>query len=139
MNIYFSGSIRGGRDDAHIYKEIILYLRKFGRVLTEHVGDESLKSTGEISKNNQAIHDRDLELLLDPGDCLGAVPLAWSSTGILGYVLAFLGYELVWSPDGNSIAYENAESIIVIDSINGTEEDIFITGVQGFQPNWSPN
>ena len=65
MNIYFSGSIRGGRDDAHIYKEIILYLRKFGRVLTEHVGDESLKSTGEISKNNQAIHDRDLELLLE--------------------------------------------------------------------------
>ena len=65
MNIYFSGSIRGGRDDAHIYKEIILYLRKFGRVLTEHVGDESLKSTGEISKDNHAIHDRDLELLLE--------------------------------------------------------------------------
>ena len=65
MNIYFSGSIRGGRDDAHIYKEIILYLKKFGRVLTEHIGDESLKSTGEISKDNQAIHDRDLELLLE--------------------------------------------------------------------------
>ena len=65
MNIYFSGSIRGGRDDAHIYKEIILYLKKFGQVLTEHIGDESLKSTGEISKDNQAIHDRDLELLLE--------------------------------------------------------------------------
>ena len=65
MNIYFSGSIRGGRDDTHIYKEIILHLKKFGRVLTEHVGDESLKSTGEIFKDNQAIHDRDLELLLE--------------------------------------------------------------------------
>ena len=46
---------------------------------------------------------------------------------------------LAWSPEGNSIAYVNAESVIVIDFIDGTEEDIFITGVQGSQPNWSPN
>ena len=63
MKIYFSGSIRGGRDDVHIYQEIISYLKQFGEVLTEHVGDNSLKSTGEINKNNKEIHDRDLELL----------------------------------------------------------------------------
>ena len=63
MKIYFSGSIRGGRDDVHIYQKIISYLKQFGEVLTEHVGDNSLKSTGEINKNNKEIHDRDLELL----------------------------------------------------------------------------
>ena len=63
MKIYFSGSIRGGRDDVHIYQEIISYLKQFGKVLTEHIGDDSLKSTGEIKKDNKAIHDRDLELL----------------------------------------------------------------------------
>ena len=65
MKIYFSGSIRGGRGDVSIYQEIILYLNQFGKVLTEHVGDDSLKSTGEAGKDNKAIHDRDLELLLE--------------------------------------------------------------------------
>ena len=65
MKIYFSGSIRGGRGDVSIYQEIISYLKQFGKVLTEHVGDDSLKSTGEVGKNNKAIHDRDLELLLE--------------------------------------------------------------------------
>ena len=78
------------------------------------------------------LQGNDLELLLNPADCLTIASPAWSSTGILGYGLA-------WSPDGNSTAYENAESVIVIDFIDGTEEDIFITGVQGFQPNWSLN
>ena len=45
-----------------------------------------------------------------------------------------------WSPDAASIAYtENENYFIAIAPIDGTEEDIFITGVQGFQPNWSPN
>tara|TARA_Y100000996_G_C21994406_1_gene425975 strand:+ start:171 stop:506 length:336 start_codon:yes stop_codon:yes gene_type:complete len=45
-----------------------------------------------------------------------------------------------WSPDATSIAYtENENYFIAIAPIDGTEEDIFITGVQGFQPNWSPN
>ena len=29
MKIYFSGSIRGGRDDAKIYNQIIAYLKNF--------------------------------------------------------------------------------------------------------------
>ena len=37
--IYFCGSIRGGRDDAIIYKDIITQLGAYGEVLTEHVGD----------------------------------------------------------------------------------------------------
>ena len=40
LNIYFGGSISGGRNDAALYAEIIKYLEKFGKVLTEHVGNE---------------------------------------------------------------------------------------------------
>ncbi len=44
MKIYFAGSIRGGRDDAEIYSGIIELLKRYGDVLTEHVGDRTLSS-----------------------------------------------------------------------------------------------
>ena len=65
MKIYFSGSIRGGREDADIYRQIIDYLQDFGHVLSEHIGDSSLDSVGESQINDQDIHDRDIELLLE--------------------------------------------------------------------------
>ena len=37
-NIYFAGSIRGGRADAELYKRIIKYIQREHVVLTEHVG-----------------------------------------------------------------------------------------------------
>ena len=40
--VYFAGSIRGGRDDAGLYRSIIEYIQKTDTVLTEHVGDLSL-------------------------------------------------------------------------------------------------
>ena len=40
--IYFCGSIRGGRDDAALYRRIIDQLKEYGEVLTEHVGDASI-------------------------------------------------------------------------------------------------
>ena len=42
VTIYFAGSIRGGRGDQAIYEEIIDRLRRYGTVLTEHVGDVNL-------------------------------------------------------------------------------------------------
>ncbi len=63
MKIYFAGSIRGGRQDAALYEQIIQYLKSFGEVLTEHVGDPALTSTGDDGPNDQFIHDRDLEWL----------------------------------------------------------------------------
>lgn len=39
MNIYFAGSIRGGRMDTELYHRIILYMQKTDNVLTKHVGD----------------------------------------------------------------------------------------------------
>ncbi|MEZ5104211.1 MAG: nucleoside 2-deoxyribosyltransferase [Draconibacterium sp.] len=64
MKIYFAGSIRGGREDAALYLKIIDYLKTFGEVLTEHVGDLKLTELGDDGITDQYIHDRDLEWLL---------------------------------------------------------------------------
>ena len=46
MKIYFAGAIRGGREDAEFYFNIIHYLERFGVVLTEHVGSTELSEKG---------------------------------------------------------------------------------------------
>ncbi len=63
MKIYFAGSIRGGREDAELYMQIIKYLKTFGEVLTEHIGSPSLTCAGDDGLNDRFIHDRDLEWL----------------------------------------------------------------------------
>lgn len=69
MKIYFAGSIRGGREDAELYLQIIEYLKTFGEVLTEHVGDPTLTSLGDDGPNDRFIHDRDV-LWLQSSDVL---------------------------------------------------------------------
>ena len=59
MKIYFAGSIRGGRGDKVFYDKIISLLKAYGTVLTEHVGDSNLASTGE-KLSDVEIHDRDM-------------------------------------------------------------------------------
>lgn len=63
MKIYFSGSIAGGRQDQDLYLKIIQHLKKYGQVLTEHIGDSSLTSMGS-SKTAKEIHDEDMDWLL---------------------------------------------------------------------------
>ena len=63
MKIYFAGSIRGGREDAALYMQIIEYLKTFGEVLTEHIGDPNLTRPGDDGPTDNYIHDRDLEWL----------------------------------------------------------------------------
>jgi len=63
MKIYFAGSIRGGREDAALYLQIIEYLKNFGEVLTEHIGDPKLTDLGDDGPNDKYIHDRDLAWL----------------------------------------------------------------------------
>lgn len=60
--IYFAGSIRGGREDASFYAQIIDVLKKFGRVFTEHVGSADITAGGEAGSPRH-IHDRDLDWL----------------------------------------------------------------------------
>lgn len=64
MKIYFAGSIRGGREDLEFYKELINYLRNFGEVLTEHIGDPNLSSSGEEIKEIE-IFKRDVKWITD--------------------------------------------------------------------------
>ena len=46
LNIYFAGSIRGGRADASLYQRIVKILQRYGTVLTEHVADPTLTEEG---------------------------------------------------------------------------------------------
>ncbi|HEY0547212.1 MAG TPA: nucleoside 2-deoxyribosyltransferase [Pyrinomonadaceae bacterium] len=62
MDIYFAGAIRGGRDDAMLYFEIVEQLKEYGAVLTEHIGAEALTAEGE-DLSDAEIHDRDLAWL----------------------------------------------------------------------------
>ena len=84
MKIYFAGAIRGGREDAEFYFNIIHYLEKFGAVLTEHVGSAELSEKGEISRTDNDIFQRDLNWLQSAD-----VIVAEVSTPSLG-----VGYEL---------------------------------------------
>ena len=59
MKIYFAGSIRGGRQDAALYRQIIALLKTYGEVLTEHVGNADL-DRGEGAADDQAIYRRDM-------------------------------------------------------------------------------
>ena len=60
MNIYFCGSIRGGRELALTYGYIIGILQEFGHVLTEHVGSDEVIREEDGSLTDREIHDRDL-------------------------------------------------------------------------------
>ncbi len=62
MQIYFAGSIRGGRDDQALYQEIIAKLGVYGQVLTEHVGNKDLSAKGEMV-SEEYIFTRDVEWL----------------------------------------------------------------------------
>ena len=63
MKIYFAGAIRGGREDAQLYENIIAYLEEKGEVLTEHVGNTDLSWKGETSKKDEEIYNRDIKWL----------------------------------------------------------------------------
>ena len=65
MKIYFAGSIRGGRGDAAVYATMIAWLKSFGEVLTEHVGDPALSDKGDDGPDDRFIHERDMVWLLD--------------------------------------------------------------------------
>ncbi|MFA5321313.1 MAG: nucleoside 2-deoxyribosyltransferase [Smithella sp.] len=87
MKIYFAGSIRAGRDDAAIYETMITWLRSYGEVLTEHVGDATLSKAGDDGPGDRYIHDRDMAWL-ESCDIVVAEVTA-PSLGV--------GYELGWA------------------------------------------
>lgn len=82
LKIYFCGSIRGGRNDAQLYHDLIEYLKAFGTVLTERIGRLDLVDEREVPPCQ--IHDRDIAWLKSAD-----VIIAEVSTPSLG-----VGYEL---------------------------------------------
>ena len=64
--VYFAGSIRGGRQDAALCGEMIAFMEERGcRVLTEHVGLESLQQEGERTMTEEEIFLRDMAWLTE--------------------------------------------------------------------------
>ncbi len=61
IKIYFAGSIRGGRDKARDYMELITLMREMGHVYTEHVGDEKALDIDDKTLSDKEIHDRDMD------------------------------------------------------------------------------
>lgn len=57
--IYFACSIRGGRDDAPLYRELVQHLRTEATVLTELFADTALTSYG-MAKPDDEIHATDV-------------------------------------------------------------------------------
>jgi len=87
MKIYFAGSIRGGRQDAECYAAMVTFLRGFGEVLTEHVGNTGLSEAGDDGPDDRFIHDRDMAWLKTCDLVVAEV-----TTPSLG-----VGYELGWA------------------------------------------
>ena len=52
MNIYFSGSIYGGRQKLEAYKKLIKELKKYGNVLDEEVGDNDVIANEKYTSDN---------------------------------------------------------------------------------------
>ncbi|NGM68336.1 nucleoside 2-deoxyribosyltransferase [Natronolimnobius sp. AArcel1] len=92
MDIFFSGSIRGGRDDVDLYAALIDRLEATDTVLTEHVGTtdiEAVEQEGGLTDGD--IHEQDVAWL-EQAD----VVVAEVTTPSLG-----VGYEL-----GRAVAWE---------------------------------
>lgn len=65
MNIYFCGSIRGGRNLAPSYAKMIKMLGSYGKVLTEHLGSNEEIETKDRILSDKEIHDRDFQWIID--------------------------------------------------------------------------
>ncbi|SDQ63809.1 nucleoside 2-deoxyribosyltransferase [Natronobacterium texcoconense] len=107
MDVFFSGSIRGGRSDADLYRELIDLLAEHGTVLTEHIGDENVEQKeAKEGLTDGDIHDQDVAWLRQAD-----VVVAEVTTPSLG-----VGYEL-----GRAVAWEKPVCCLYRP---GTEHDL---------------
>lgn len=83
--VYFAGSIRGGRQDAELYRKIIRVINETDKVLTEHVGDLSLSLVE--GQGDKVIYEQDTAWLRESD-----IVIAECSQPSLG-----VGYELAYA------------------------------------------
>jgi hypothetical protein len=92
MEIFFAGSIRGGRSDVDVYARFVDLLGRYGDVLTEHVGTEDVEERErEAGLTDRDIHEQDVTWL-----GRADVVVAEVTTPSLG-----VGYEI-----GRAVAWE---------------------------------
>ena len=130
MKIYFSGSIRGGREHAQWYDFISKNLNTFGKVNSEFVADKNLTSYGNIELTDNEIYQRDIDLIKE-GDIVIA-DVTVPSLGV-GYELAYaeklnkkifclyhhiegkrISAMIAGNPNFTVFSYENEEEILEI-------------------------
>ena len=87
IKVYFAGSIRGGRADAELYRQMIEYIQKTDVVLTEHVGNLALSKTDGLPNRDVAIYEQDTAWIRESD-----VIIAECTTPSLG-----VGYELAYA------------------------------------------
>ncbi len=63
MNIFFTGSVRGGRAQQPRYARIVKALEQYGTVLSSHVSDGTLSQFGETRLSGKEILERELDTL----------------------------------------------------------------------------
>ncbi len=86
MNIFFSCSITGGRDDQHVYQAIIDYLKHSGHTLpTAHLAQENVLDL-EASSSAQEIFQRDVDWIWG---CDGLIAEVSTPSHGVGYEIAF--------------------------------------------------
>ncbi len=83
--VYFAASIRGGREDAALYRRMIARIGETDTVLTEHVGAPELSETE--SEGDEAIYEQDVAWLRECD-----LVIAECTTPSLG-----VGYELAYA------------------------------------------
>lgn len=85
--IYFAGSIRGGRDFAHLYRKIIERIQANDICLTEHIGQADLNLKEQGRTNDAKIYNQDTAWLRESD-----MVVAECSNASLG-----VGYELAYA------------------------------------------
>jgi len=92
VNIFFSASIRGGRDDVDLYADLVDHLNTHGDVLTEHIGEQDVEAKEQAhGLTDTDIYEQDVEWL-----CEADAVIAEVTTPSLG-----VGYEL-----GRAVAWD---------------------------------
>ncbi len=84
MKIFFTWSIRGGRENQPQFAYIVEVLKQYGEVLSEHIGSTNLPQFGETALTGKQIRHRELERLAQSDIVVAEVttPSLW-----VGYLL----------------------------------------------------
>ena len=85
MKIFFSASVRAGREFQPQYLDIVSILKKYGEVLGEHLTEDTLPRHGETELAEKEIFEREMIGLAASDVCIAEVTTP--SLGV-GYIIA---------------------------------------------------